>query len=443
MQADLLIIGAGPAGLCHAFWRLQQDPDLDVRIVDKAPQPGGWVQTRRIEGYSCEIGPQAFRPNDDSDALIAALGMESRVVSCNEAAKLRFIARGGVLHPLPMGPGDLLRSRLFTFGGKLRFVTEPFRKSRSPAGETLAQFTRRRFGKQTVPLAEAMASGVFGGDAHRLEMAAAFSKVLELEAEHGSLMKAMGALARERRAKEQERGQPRPALCTFKTGMEELIQTLRQKLGDRLVLGWKVSRVHHIRDRWTAFLAGDSATTITANELVIAVPAHTTSLLLSDVDADLAAELRAIPFADIADIYLGFWASDVAEKLAGFGFLMDRSENSPYLGAIYASSLFPDRAMKDRFLVRILAGGALNEGFLERDEDTIAQEAEQLLRDYTGITGQLLFKRVYKLRNAIPQYVEGHHDRVDRIEGLSGRHPGLKLIGNSFYDVSLVGQLGK
>lgn len=439
MQTDLLIIGAGPAGLCHAYWRLQQDPDLDVAVIDKAPRPGGWVETRRIEGYSCEIGPQAFRPNDDSDALIGALGMESRVVPCNEEAKLRFIARDGQLHPLPMGPKELLGSRLFTIGGKLRLLTEPFRKSRSPAGETLARFVRRRFGKQAVPLAEAMASGVFGGDAHRLEMAAAFPRILELEARHGSLLKAMGALARERKA---EQRKPRPALCTFKSGMEELIQALRQRLSKRLVLGWKVSRVRHVRDRWTAFLAGDSATTITANELVVAVPAHTASLLLSDVDADLAEELRAIPFADIADIYLGFWASDVAQKLRGFGFLMDRAESSPYLGAIYASSLFPDRAMKDRFLVRILAGGALHEGFLERDEETMASEAEQLLRGYTGISGQLLFKRVYKLRNAIPQYVEGHHDRVRRIARLAGRHPALKLIGNSYHDVAMVGQLG-
>ncbi len=443
MQADLLIIGAGPAGLCRAFWRLQENPGLQVRIVDKAPQPGGWVQTRRIEGYSCEIGPQAFRPNDASDALISALGMEARVVPCNEAAKLRFIARDGRLHPLPLGPKDLLRSRLLTSGGKLRLLMEPFRKSRSPVGETLAQFAHRRFGRQAVPLAEAMASGVFGGDAHRLEMAAAFPKVLELEAEHGSLLKAMGALARQRKAVALDGGGPRPALCTFKTGMEELVQTLRKQLNDHLVLGWEVSRVRRIRDSWTVFLAGDSATTITAKELIVAIPAHTASLLLSDVDSDLAAELRAIPYADIADIYLGFWSSDVARQLVGFGFLMDRSESSPFLGAIYASSLFPDRAMKDRFLVRMLAGGALHEGFLERDEETIAQEAEQVLRDYTGVTGQLLFKRVYKLRNAIPQYVEGHRDRVRRIEDLSTRHPGLELIGNSYHDVSMVGQLGK
>lgn len=443
MEAELLIIGAGPAGLCHAFWRLQENPGLDVRIVDKAPQAGGWVQTRRIEGYSCEIGPQAFRPNDASDALIAALGMESRVVPCSESAKLRYIARRGSLHPLPMGPKELMRSKLFSFGGKLRLMTEPFRKGRSPAGETLAQFARRRFGKQAVPLAEAMASGVFGGDAHRLEMAAAFPTVLELEAEHGSLLKAMGALVRERRAFEQERGQPRPALCTFKTGMEELVQVLRQQLSKHLVLGWEVSRVRRIRDRWTAFLAGDSAITITADELVVAAPAHTGSLLLSDVDTDLATELRAIPFADIADVYLGFWASDVAQKLVGFGFLMDRAESSPYLGAIYASSLFPGRAVKDRFLVRILAGGALHEGFLERDEEIIASEAEQVLRDYTGITGQLLFKRVCKLKHAIPQYVEGHRDRVRRIQDLSHRHPRLTLIGNSYRDVSVVGQLGR
>ena len=86
------------------------------------------------------MGPQAFRPSDKSDALITALEMESRVVPCNDAANLRFIARGGSLHPLPMGPRDLLRSKLFTLVGKLRLVTELFRKSRSPRRQ------RRRFG---------------------------------------------------------------------------------------------------------------------------------------------------------------------------------------------------------------------------------------------------------------------------------------------------------
>ena len=91
MQTDLLIIGAGPAGLAHGFWRKQDNPDQDLRIVERSQAPGGRVQTRRIEGYSCEWGPEGFRPNEQSDALIEALEMEGRVTPCREEAKLRWV----------------------------------------------------------------------------------------------------------------------------------------------------------------------------------------------------------------------------------------------------------------------------------------------------------------------------------------------------------------
>ena len=45
-----------------------------------------------------------------------------------------------------------------------------------------------------MPLAEAMASGIYGGDAHAIEMAAAFPTIANLEREHGSLLR--GVMAR-------------------------------------------------------------------------------------------------------------------------------------------------------------------------------------------------------------------------------------------------------
>ena len=83
-QIDL-VIGAGPAGLAHAFWQTQlDDPQLDVRR-SSTHSPGTWrlgSKTRRIEGYVCEQGPQGLRPTEVSDTFIAALGLTDDVVAC-------------------------------------------------------------------------------------------------------------------------------------------------------------------------------------------------------------------------------------------------------------------------------------------------------------------------------------------------------------------------
>ena len=432
MNVDLVVAGAGPAGLCHAFWRKRKDPDLNIMVVDGNPQPGGWTRTLRIEGFSCETGPQGFRPNQDSDALIEALGMQNAVVSVDPSAKLRFIARGGRLHSLPTSPRELRSTELFSAWGKLRLFLEPLCFNRSQPGESLADFVARRFGEQARPLANAMARGVFAGDAERLE-AKAFSQMVEMEARHGSLIVGM--------TRSRGLGPLRPALCSFHGGMEALIQGLRRELNQSLWLARPAVSVTNDGGVWRVTLGGKVKSEITSKELTIAVPAHAAAPLLSDLDPGLAAELAAIPFAPVANVYLGFWQSDVAEKLRGFGFLLEPTEQSPVMGILYCSSIFPGCAVQGKFLVRAMVGGRGHPEFVDRDDDELARIALETLGKYTGIDARPLFQRVRRAPAAIPQYETGHRDRVQRIRALVSGHAGLNLRGNSYEDVSLVGQM--
>jgi len=47
------------------------------------------------------------------------------------------------------------------------------------------------------------------------------------------------------------------------------------------------------------------------------------------------------------------------------------------------------------------------------------------------------FIRIYRWELGIPQFKLGHRDRRARIEQLVSRHPGLFVIGNAYYGVSL------
>jgi oxygen-dependent protoporphyrinogen oxidase len=440
METDLLVVGAGPAGLAHAFWRQHAEPHLDLCVVDRCPEPGGWVRTRRIEGFLCEQGPQGVRPDAVSDAFFDALGITGQIVPASPAARQRFIARDGTLHPLPTGPGGLFKTDIFTLAGKLSLCLEPFRGTHGDAEESLADFVGRRFGSQAVPLAEAMASGVYGGDAHQIEMGSAFPAVKNLEHQHGSLLR--GMIKRRRAAK----GRPepkRPPLHSFRSGMETMVQAIRTRLARHLRLGREVTAIRRRDERWVVTLGGEVETQIAARELVLAIPARRAAELLRELDPELAASLALTPFASVANVYLGFWRSDVEDQLSGFGFLLDRRENSKVLGAMYCSSFFPDHAPADKFLVRVMAGGVLHPEAVEATDAALISDAEKLLRGYTGITGPLIFSRVSRARDAIPQYIRGHGSRLRQVRALTARHEGLRLIGNSYDAVSVVGQLAQ
>ena len=40
-KVDVLVVGAGPAGLAAAITLKKKKPDLDICVVDKAHEPGG------------------------------------------------------------------------------------------------------------------------------------------------------------------------------------------------------------------------------------------------------------------------------------------------------------------------------------------------------------------------------------------------------------------
>ena len=112
------------------------------------------------------------------------------------------------------------------------------------------------------------------------------------------------------------------------------------------------------------------------------------------------------------------------------------------LGAIYCSSIFPESSPDGRFLVRVMAGGVLHPQSLHETDQTLTQQAEDMLRAYAGVDAPCRFQRVIRATAAIPQYTIGHSQRLTRIRDLTSKLPNLQLLGNSYEAVSVTGQLG-
>ena len=79
----------------------------------------------------------------------------------------------------------MMRSHLFSSVGKVRALVEPFVRSRSQEGETVAQFVRRRAGEEVLTNLVMPAMGnIWAGDPEQLELESALANLFELEKKH-------------------------------------------------------------------------------------------------------------------------------------------------------------------------------------------------------------------------------------------------------------------
>ena len=437
-----MIIGGGPAGLAAAMWQSHCSPPPRLLVLEAGARPGGWVRSERRDGYLCEHGPQAIRSTPQFSQIVAKLGLEDELVAASPEASTRWLGRRGKLRAVPTKPLAMLGTGLLSLSGKFRLLREgrvPMQRALD-GGESVAAFCERRFGRETVPLVQAMLGGIFAGDASRLEVASAMPSLTQLEAEHGSVMRGMRAKRQAKRARG-ESGGSQPEIYSFEDGIEGLVNRLAEVVGDALEVDAPVESVSQDGVGWTAHLR--DGTQRRASRLVLACPARVSARLLKHAAPELAVELAAIPFASLASVYLGLPIAKPPAKLSGFGFLLENEPGTPVLGAIYASQLFPGHAPAGHQLIRVMMGGSLHPNVVDCEDRDLIDTAVATLQRYVGQKISPTFRHIVRCREAIPQYELGHKQRMQRITDLLSSSPGLRLCGNSYEGIAVTAQLGR
>jgi oxygen-dependent protoporphyrinogen oxidase len=303
--------------------------------------------------------------------------------------------------------------------------------------ETIFAFGERRLGRAFAEtLLDPMVKGVFGGDARRLSLAAAFPRMVELEQRYGGLFRALVALGRERRrrgdAPDGAAPAPGPAgvLHSFDTGMAALTERLTGAVRGRVLTDRPVTSVRRDAGAW--FVEAGDETFGPFDAVVDASPAHAAARHLPD--ADLRGLLARIPYAAITVVTLAFDRDDVDHDLAGFGMLIPGRERRRLLGVLWSSSIFAGRAPDGRVLLRCMAGGP---GPLERGDDDLVTMAVDELRTLYGLRGGPVRSWVIRHERAIAQYEVGHLARLRAIAEILGRWPGLFLCGSSYRGIAV------
>lgn len=419
----------------------EQNIPLELHLVEAGERLGGTIHTVERDGYRCEWGPNGFLDSKPSTLQLARdLGLGDRLLASDDASRRRYVTKGGRLIELPTSPPSFFKSPLLSVGGRFRIVREMWvRKRVSDEDETVADFATRRLGREAYEaLIDPFVSGIFAGNPERLSVASAFPRLVELERDYGSLIKASRRLKKEREARGDTGNSAGPGgrLTSFPGGMRELIDALAAALGHRVHLNSPVGDLRRVNERWQ--VSAGEHTFADVDHVVLAIPAFAAAGALAGFGDAFKKPLMSIPYAAVTVVALGFARDQVEHSLDGFGFLVPSREESRILGCLWTSSVFPgQRAPQGHVLLRLMVGGSRHPELALLDDEAIVNVCKEEVGEVLGLKSHPSFVQLSRHTSAIPQYELGHRDRLAALKTALESSPGLWLAGNAFRGVGI------
>jgi len=444
-MGHIVIVGGGLSGLSAAFRLKQLSPALSVTVLEPHGRPGGNIGTEDHREFRVETGPNGFLDRTPFvTRLVHDLGLSDQLIAASEGSrKNRYLFLGNKLRKLPRGPLGLMCTPLLTLRGKWEMLTEPWRKRPKdvPPDESIAEFVTRRAGKQAADVfADALVTGIHGGDPAELSVAAAFPRLPIMEQEAGSVISGFMRAARQRKRDAIARGEPPPGpqkMWSFREGLRVLVDGLVEALGPSVKTGVRVQSISESASVAPWKVYGNERQAWSADAVVLTCPAYEQAEILAELDSELAGEVAGIRYNRIAVVALGYRQSDCPGTQDGFGFIAPQNTRRDVLGVQWCSSIFPARAPDGCVLWRALCGGVHRGEMLDWDDNKLTKAVHGEIKLAMGVRGEPIFRRVIRWQRAIPQYVIGHLDRLARIDAILEKHPGLFLGGNAYRGVAM------
>lgn len=418
------IIGGGISGLSSAYFLQKSRPDFDIDLYDAAPSAGGVLRTEMVEGCVLDGGPDSFLTQKKSAIrLCEELGLGGELVPSNDADRVTFIFHEGKLKRFPEGFFLMVPTRLQPFittdllswPGKLAALNDLFSLPET-RDITAGDFIEKRFGLEILnQIAEPLLSGVYGADIRRLSLKSALPQLWQMQQKGSLILQMLKPMAKSKES----------LFTTLSGGMQMLAEKLQQACSR---VQWRLNnRVEEIRKHGGSWQIGSER----YDAIIVATSAVPRTR--TEMGERIRQSIEQIRRNSAIVVSLCF--TNMTRE--GFGWLVPLSERHSVLAATYVNNKFSGRCPPGKFLVRTFMGGNFAAEWIGRDDDHIYKEVMQELSRIAGIDQEPLFYRIYRWKDAMPEYAVGHEQRIAEIEALATSERGLYFTGNIFSGVGI------
>jgi oxygen-dependent protoporphyrinogen oxidase len=430
----VVVIGGGIAGLAAAHRIARDAPGTAVTVLDQAPQPGGKLRTAEAGGVTVETAAEAFlvrRP--EAIDLAGEVGLADELIHPRTLAA--SVATDAGLRPLPAGTLMGIPRSLDGLDGllspaALRLVgSEPDRPGDPVAADvSIGVYARERLGGELVrTLVDPLLGGVYAGRAEGLSLYATVPALAGPLREHPSLVRAARAAAGPANGG--------PVFATVRGGLGRFASAVAAASKAEIRLGVTARELHRTPDGWRIVTGPvPDPQELTADAVVLAVPAPAAARLLAGVGPAAAAELAGIGYASIAlvTLILPAWAS----LPPGSGVLIPPRARHLVKAVTFSTQKWGTG--DGLTVVRASIGRYGEEHELQHPDDVLAVRARAELSQLFGTRlPDPLDTRVDRWGGALPQYAVGHLGRIRRARAALAGQPTLALAGAAYDGVGI------
>jgi oxygen-dependent protoporphyrinogen oxidase len=234
-----------------------------------------------------------------------------------------------------------------------------------------------------------------------------------MEQKYGSLLRAF---------MKEKRVAPKGELISFKGGLQTLVEKLSENIPEKL-LSTEVVSIEKEENTYKVITDRDIFET---KRVIITTPAPETAKILKKLFPP-AEVFETIHYPPVAVASLAFKKTAEVE---GFGFLTPSAEGLKILGAIFVSSLFPDRCPEREECFSVFLCGDTQKEVCSQSEEEILNTATEELKRVLNLKGEPTFKKLRLWRRSIPQYTVGYKRVYDAWRELEKRFPNLVFASN-------------
>ncbi|HSI89779.1 MAG TPA: protoporphyrinogen oxidase, partial [Adhaeribacter sp.] len=351
--------------------------------------------------YVLEMGPASLQMCPELMMLVKELKLEKELIVPASGSQKRFVYRDGKYRPMPGSIIELLTGSFFSLKTKYQIIQERMSPPPPPEpNETVSQFFERHFGREVIDYAIGpLVTALFAGDPDQLLMTRTFPKLVEYEAEFGSVVR--GLLANHAASRQQA--------FSFRGGL----QTLTDSLASKLIGLHTGAPVEMVTKSHGKYIISSNSAEFTSSEydvLVLALPAHKAVSLMEFTNPGLGATLQNISYPPLAVVHSVYRKADVGMPLKGFGAMHPKAEHQFTAGVIWNSNVYTSTCPANEVLFTAFVGGAsMPENARKPRTEILRNVHEELKRNYDISADRPVFQHFYLWHHSLPQsdlYIE-------------------------------------